>query len=94
MKTKYERMNRREKRELINNYKKNNTIIYKKIRNMFILCYIGFIYSIISFLYDYIIKYSKLNYIIDIIIFIGCILVLYRTNILKKDLLNNYALKK
>ena len=93
MKTKYERMSREEKHNLYNRYKKDKVVLYKKLRNMFLLCYMGIGYSIVVFIYDFFFKRSKINYILDIIIFVFCLLAYLKIYSIKKDLLNDYVLK-
>ena len=94
MKTKYERMSKEEKKELFNKFKEEKQTLYKKFRNMFILCYVGIVYSVLVFFYDFFIKHSKLNFIIDIIIFVFCLIALLKIYSMKKEVLNNFALKK
>ena len=93
MKTKYERMSREEKKEVINSFKIEKSELYRKFRNMNILCYIGIVYSFIVFFYDLLIKKSTINYILDIIIFVFSVLVLFKVKHIKKEMLNNYVLK-
>lgn len=94
MKTKYDRMSKVEKKELFKEYKINNTVLVKKMNRMFLLCYLGLFYGIISFCYDCFYKGSTVAYILDIIVFIFCVIVLLRMISIKKRLLNKYALEK
>ena len=94
MKNKYERLNKEEKKKVYNNYKKEKPILAKKFKNMYLLSYIGCIFGLCSFFYDYFISKSKLNYILDIIIFIFCIISIFIVNKVKKNILNNFLLKK
>ena len=93
MKTKYERMSKEEKKKVINSFKKDKIELYKKYKNINILCYIGIIFSILSFTYDVFIKKSTFNYILDIVIFIFSICALFKVYNTKKEMLNNYVLK-
>lgn len=93
MKTKYERMSKEEKKELYNKYKVEKKDLAKKMNNMFILIYVGIFYSIIVFMYDFFYKNSRINYILDIVIFIFCLLAFLKVFNIKKELLNNYAVK-
>lgn len=93
MKTKYERMSREERKELEKKYKLEKSEFVKKMENMFLLCGIGIGFSVLMFIYDYFFRKSKINYILDIIIFIFCLIVYFRIYYVKKELLNNYALK-
>lgn len=93
MKTKYERMNKKEKKELYKKYRLEKGEFAKKMENMFLLCGIGIGFSVLMFIYDYFFRKSKINYILDIIIFIFCLIVYFRIYYVKKELLNNYALK-
>lgn len=94
MKTKYERMSREEKRKLYKEYKKEKSSFSKKMENMFLLCYIGMAYAVIVFIYDFFYKSSKVGYILDIVVFVFCLLALFKLISTKKELLNNFALKK
>lgn len=93
MKTKYERMSREEKKELYNKYKVEKKDLAKKMNNMFIVIYVGIFYSLVAFIYDFFYKSSRINYILDIVIFIFCLLAFLKVFNIKKELLNNYALK-
>lgn len=94
MKTFYERMSREEKKNLYKEYKKEKGSFSKKMEKMFLLCYIGVIYSVVVFVYDFFFKKSTIGYLLDIIVFIFCLLALFKLISTKKELLNNFALKK
>lgn len=94
MKTKYERMSREEKRKLYINYKKEKSSFCKKLENMFVLCYLGIGYGIFMFIYDFFFKSNKLSYILDIIVFVFCLLALLKIISIKKSLLNRYAIEQ
>lgn len=93
MKTKYERLSKIEKKDLYLKYKNEKSNIALKMRNMFILCYIGIFYSLIMFVYDFFYKHNKFSFILDIIILLFCIIILFKTFNTKKELLNKYLLK-
>lgn len=93
MKTRYERMSKEEKKELYNKYKVEKKDLAKKMNNMFIVIYVGIFYSLVAFIYDFFYKSSRINYILDIVIFIFCLLAFLKVFNIKKELLNNYALK-
>lgn len=94
MKTMYERMSCKEKKELYKEYKKDKSEFVKKMERMFLLCRVGIIYSIFMFLFDMFVNKSNVGYFIDIVIFVFCVIVLIKTYSTKKELLNNYALEK
>lgn len=94
MKSRYERMSKKEKKDLYNNYKLEKKDIAKKMNNMFFICYFGIVYSLLVFIYDFFYKHSRVNYILDILIFVFSLVALLKMYSVKKDLLNNYALKK
>lgn len=94
MKNKYERMTKLEKRELYKKYKEEKKIFVNKMEKMFILCFIGIGYGIIMFIYDFFFKKNAFSYVLDIVVFIFCLLALLKINSIKKDLLNKYALKQ
>ena len=93
MKTKYERMNKEEKKKVYISYKEEKKELVNKMNKIFIICYIGIIYGFLTFFYDLFIMKSKLNYILDIIVFIFCLLALIKLNKTKKELLNKYILE-
>ena len=92
MKTKYERMNKVEKKKVYLSYKEEKKELVKKMNRMFIICYIGTFYGFLSFFYDLLVMKSKLNYILDIVIFIFCLISILKLNNTKKELLNKYVL--
>ena len=94
MKNKYDRMNKEEKKELYNKFKKEKKVLYSKMKRFNIILIIGIIYSIVAFIYDFLIKKSLILEIIDIIILVFCIICLIRFYFIKINLLNNYAIKK
>lgn len=94
MKTFYERMSKNEKRELYKEYKIEKATFSKKMEKMFLLCYLGMGYALMVFIYDFFYKKSTVSYILDIIVFVFCLLALFKLISTKKDLLNNFALKK
>lgn len=93
MKTKYERMNKEDKKELYKKYRLAKSEFAKKMENMFLLCGVGIGFSVLMFVYDYFFRKTEINYILDIIIFIFCLIAYFRIYCVKKELLNNYALK-
>lgn len=94
MKTFYEKMSKDQKRELYKEYKSEKISFSKKMEKMFLLCYLGIGYSLIVFIYDFFYKKSTVSYILDIIVFVFCLLALLKLISIKKELLNNFALKK
>lgn len=94
MKTLYERMSREERLELYKEYKKEKASFSKKMEKMFMLCYLGIGYALIVFIYDFFYKKSTVGYILDIIVFVFCLIALFKLFSIKKELLNNFALKK
>lgn len=94
MKMFYERMSKEEKRELYKEYKNEKVSFSKKMEKMFLLCYLGIGYALIVFIYDFFYKKSTIGYILDIVVFLFCLLALFKLISIKKELLNNFALKK
>lgn len=93
MKTKYERMSKEEKKELYKEYKKEKDVFAKKMEKMFILCYVGVIYGIVMFIYDFFFKKSTIAFILDTVVVVFCLIAVLKLYSTKKELLNNYALK-
>ena len=94
MKTKYDRMSKLEKKELYNKFKKDKPILVSKMNRFNIILIIGIIYSIIAFIYDFLLKKGTILIVIDIIIFIFCVICFIRFYYIKKGLLNKYAIEK
>ena len=93
MKSKYERMNKEEKRNVYKCFKEEKHELYIKMKRMFIVCYFGIFYGFLTFFYDCFFSKSKLNYCLDIIVFVFCIvsiIVLYK---FKKNLLNKFVIE-
>ena len=65
----------------------------KKFKTMFLLSYIGILYGGILFLYDFFINKSKINYILDIVVFVFCIISLFVVKKVKKMCLNDFVIK-
>ena len=74
MKSKYERMTKKEKRELYLEYKKEKNVFAKKMEKMFWLCYAGIMYGAIMFIYDFFFKKSKVAFILDIVVLVFCVI--------------------
>lgn len=94
MKNKYERMSKEEKRELYNEYKNEKKVFVSKMEKMIILCYLGVGYGILMFIYDFFYKKNTLSYVLDIVVFVFCLLALFKVISIKKELLNKFALNK
>jgi len=89
LKTKYERMSKKEKKEVYKEYKKEKCEFVKKMERMFLFCRLGIIYSVLMFLYDFFFGKSSIAYWLDIIVFVFCLLALIKVNSTKKNILNN-----
>ena len=94
MKTKYDMMSKEEKKKLIEKYKKKNNSLYVKSRNMIILCYIGIVYSCGVFIYDFFIRKSIFSYTFDIVLLLFSLFCLIKVIKIRKDLLNDFIIKK
>lgn len=94
MKTKYERMNKDEKKIIKDKFKKEKYELYKKFNRMYVLIIVGIVYSIGTFVYDFFYKKNTFNYILDIIILVFCILAFIKVFNTKKNILNDISLKK
>jgi len=93
LKTKYERMTKSEKKDVYLEYKKEKPELFKKMKRMIVLIWIGIIYSLVMFIYDLLFK-SVLAYVLDIILLLFCIFALIKMLSTKKDLLNKFVLEK
>lgn len=93
MKSKYERMNKCEKKEVYKQYKLENSELCKKMERALLLGKILFVVIILMFIYDFLVSKSSFNYYIDIFLFIFNILFLIRVCSTKKKLLSDYVIK-
>lgn len=92
MKIYYDRLSKEDKKELLNKYKVDKKEMYKKMNNMFILCYVCIIVGIVVLIYDCFFNKNITNFVIDIIITIFGIVSLLKMNSYKRELLNKFAL--
>ncbi len=90
MKTRYQRLDKMEKKEIYNQFKIKKKNIYIKMNRMFIICIIGMIYSIIALVFDIYNSSNIFNISLDIIVFIFCLVAYLKTNKTKIDLLNTF----
>lgn len=91
MKTKYDRMGKEEKKKVYNDFKKAKPIISKKMNRLLTIDIIGIFYSVIAFMYDFFNSKGLFNYIVDVIIFIFCLIVLLTVLKTKNNLLSKYV---
>ena len=94
MKNKYQRMDKKEKKLLYKQYKEEKLDFTKKMERMLLFCKIGIIYSIIAIIYDFLLSKNIYMGIFDGILLLFCIYMFIRTNNIKIELLNKYALEK
>ena len=94
MKTKYDLMNKEEKKIIKEKFKNEKKALYKKFRTMNILIILAFIFSIVNFGYDFFIKKNTLSYVLDIVTVLFCIFAFIKVYKTRKDILNDIALKK
>lgn len=94
MKTKYERLSKKEQKELFLEYKVEKEELAKKMTRSILITKIAVVLSVFMFLYEFFITKSSLGYWTDIVIFVSSLFALFKFNSMKKDLLNDYLLKK
>ena len=95
MKVYYDNLTKEEKIKVNEDFSNSEDYkVYKKASKIVIFCIIGIVVSIGSGIFDYIYKTGTLNYIIDGFLFLFSIIVLTRMVMIKKKLLNKYALSK
>ena len=95
LKTKYERMNKEEKKKLIEKYKKTDSglAIYNRLIRLNFTGILGLIFSIGYFIFQF--KTIKIiDYLTIVPLFLASILFIMMSHKLKKKVLNNFALKK
>lgn len=68
--------------------------IYKKANRIIVLSIIGFVFAILAFAFDYLYTDNVISYILDGLLLIFSILFYLKTDKLRKNELNKYALSK
>ncbi len=92
MKLYYDKLTKEEKNAVKKEFiQTEESKVYKKANKMVIFCVIGVLISILAGTFDFIYKTGILNYIIDGFLFLFSIIVLFRMQKIKKNLLNKYA---
>ena len=91
----YKRLDKEKRKELKKEFlTSNDSIVYKKCHKIFIVCIIGIILSLIAGAFDFVFKNGVLNYIVDGVLLVFCIVVLFLMNSSKSKEINKYALNK
>lgn len=70
------------------------SLIYKKANRIIIVCIIGIIFSIMTLTFDLLYKIGIINYILDLMLFVFCLIFLVVFNNIKMKEINKFALKK
>ena len=94
MKNKYQRMNKQEQKQLYNEYKQEKGEFVKKMERVLFICKIGFIIFIIAILYDLFLTKNYNMAIVDGVILLFCVFMFIRTNNVKINCLNDFAISK
>ena len=94
MKKYYDRLSKEEKNAVKKEYLDKNSKIYKKAKKIIILCIVGMIFGLGSFIFDYIYQADIINYILDGLLFVFSLIVMLRMIMIQKNILNEYALSK
>jgi len=94
-KIKYDRMTKKEKKELIIKYKKTDKgrEMYKRLIRLFIIGIICLIYSIYLFISNYN-NLTWVNYLMIIPLFIAAFVFMISSIYLRRKVLNQFAIKK
>lgn len=95
MKVYYDKLTKEEKGNIKKEFlETDEKKVYTKASKIVIFCIIGIVISIISGVFDYIYKTGIINYVIDGFLFLFSIIVLFRMQKIKKNLLNRFAISK
>ena len=95
MKVYYDKLSKEEKEKVKIEYKNSEeSKVYKKASKIIIFCLLGILISFIAGGFDYIYKTGTLNYIIDGFLLLFSIIVLIRMIMIRKNLINKFALSK
>ncbi len=94
LKTKYERMNKEEKKKLVEKYKKNDSglAIYNRLIRLNITGILGIIFSSFLFISQYK-SLEILDYLTIIPLFLASLLFVIMAHKLKLKVLNNFLIK-
>ncbi len=94
MKNYYSRLDNDRKKEVKEKFlKSNECLVYKKANKMFNFALFGTTFGIFSFIFDLTYKNGTINLIIDVFLFVGCLITLLKMNKYKLDEINKYAIK-
>lgn len=96
MKNKYERLSKSEKKDARNKYKESNEAnanIYKKFNRLRVICVIGIVYSIISFVVDFYLTNNVFDFVMDGVLLIFCLIIFMSSNKMLGNQINNYLIK-
>ena len=94
VKIKYDRLTKEEKKELLERYKKTDAglVMYNRLVRLRVIGFIGIIFSIFLFLYEY--KTIELtDYLIVIPLFLASLLFIMMSFKLKRKVLNRFVIK-
>lgn len=97
MKNKYERLSKQEKKLAIAEFKnssKVNANICKKVKRLKVICIIGMIYAVISFIVDFYLTIRAWDFIIDGILLVFCLLFYIGSNSIFSNQINKYLIEK
>jgi len=94
MKKYYDKLSKEDKTAVKKEYLDKNGNIYNKAKKIIILCIIGMLFGLGSFIFDYIYQSDTINYILDGLLFVFSIIVMLRMIMIQKNILNEYALSK
>ena len=91
----YKRLDKEKRKELKKEFLSvEDSTVYKKCNKIFIISILGIVLSLIAGAFDFIFKNGVLNYIVDGVLLVFCIVILFLMNSSKSKEINKYALKK
>jgi hypothetical protein len=96
MKNKYERLSKEEKKQARQDYisfSEVNANIYKKLKRLIIISYIGIIYSVAMFIVDFIITKNVWDFVIDGVLMVFCVWFIIRSKTLISDSINKFLIE-
>ncbi len=94
MKIKYDNLPKKTKKKVYEEYSKKNPDLSKKLNRLMIITIIGIAYGIFMFIYDLFSKNGTFSIVLDIIVFVFCILSIIKLFSIKKNLLEKFLKNK
>ena len=95
MKYYYKRLSTEERKKVKKDFlASSESRVYKKARTIIIICLLGIILGIGSFIFDYVYKNNIINLVLDVLLFLFSLLFMIGMYTVQSKEINTYALNK